>query len=297
MAWGVRWVLLAAWRGNMIRLSLSFFYNLGAVLRPIGGLAGAAKVGQVWGPLTAAQNDLHDLLRTEWFQPAIQSSVAKGSDLMNALLAITNRTDFDSEVGHQQAFAVTNALATFETVLNSELVRADAYFVTRKGAYDSLILVTDAQKHYPSTLAAKVPGAIVDVKEAGKCLAFELCTASGFHILRATESVVRAYWSTVSKGKPHPRLRTIGSYATLMREKGYGDVKVIATLFQIKDLHRNPLIHPQATLDLEEAIALFGICQSAISTMLKVLPNQPVSLGPVAAAVTASMGSKPQSLS
>ncbi len=52
-----------------------------------------------------------------------------------------------------------------------------------------------------------------------------------------------------------------------------GSAKVLSCLQQIKDLHRNPLMHPEETLTLEEAISLFGICQSAISAMLKEIPD------------------------
>jgi len=50
---------------------------------------------------------------------------------------------------------------------------------------------------------------------------------------------------------------------------------LLASLQQIKDLHRNPLAHPEETLTLEEAVGLFGIVQSAINAMLKEIPDPP----------------------
>jgi hypothetical protein len=47
------------------------------------------------------------------------------------------------------------------------------------------------------------------------------------------------------------------------------DLKVVAALDQIRDLHRNPNIHPEEVLTLDEALALLGIAQSAILGMVR----------------------------
>jgi hypothetical protein len=44
-----------------------------------------------------------------------------------------------------------------------------------------------------------------------------------------------------------------------IQEHNAGDPKVVAALIQIKDLHRNPLIHPEDTLTVEQALNLLGI--------------------------------------
>jgi hypothetical protein len=259
----------------MIRLSLAYFYTLGDALAPLPGLKAGSVVRDVWAQLYRAQTELLTLLSTPWLAPAVKAATAHGLALHSAIETITNRTDFDAEVGFAQASAVTGALTNFDMVVRSELYIADAYFVTRKAAYDTGVLVSNAEQQFPAALGLKVPEAIVDVREAGKCLAFELSTASGFHILRATESVVREYWTAVSGGKPHPRVKTIGTYAKRMREESCGSAKAISTLEQIASLHRNPLIHPEETLAPDEAVSLFGICQSAVSAMLKQIPDRP----------------------
>jgi hypothetical protein len=125
-------------------------------------------------------------------------------------------------------------------------------------------------------LPVKVSNAVPDIREAGKCLAYELGTAAGFHALRAMEAVLRRYWEVVTEDKPHPGQRNIGVYIQKIEKSGVGDAKVIAVLKQIKDLHRNPLMHPEETLSLQDAIGIFGIVQSAMGAMLKEIPS-PVS--------------------
>jgi hypothetical protein len=212
------------------------------------------------------------LFAAEWFFPAVKNAWHPGQKLLSAINVLTQHADFSTKLDHMETYNVTGGLAEFETVLRNELGTADVYFVTRKAGYDTSVLIANAEKNFSSELAAKVSGAIPDIREAGKCLAFEMSTAAGFHVLRAVEAVVRAYWDAVSKGKAHPRQKSLGVYLKKMRDTKVGAAKVLAILQQIKDLHRNPLAHPDETLTLEEAVGLFGIAQSAINAMLKDIP-------------------------
>src|SRR5665213_3060576 len=103
-------------------------------------------------------------------------------------------------------------------------------------------------------------------------LAYEIPTACGFHIFRATESVLRKYYSHSTGGSPPPKVRNIGVYVRMLRAQNCGDEIVLATLQQLARLHRNPLIHPEAVLTMDEAIATLGIARSVVTAMLKILP-------------------------
>jgi len=91
-----------------------------------------------------------------------------------------------------------------------------------------------------------VPEAIPDVKEGARCLAYGLPTAAGFHVFRAVESVLRKYHAHVTEGKAPQNMRNMGVYIKSLETSGKGDPKVIAALKQMKDLHRNPVSHPEA---------------------------------------------------
>jgi hypothetical protein len=256
----------------MIRISIPFFYGLGATMRQIVGLQPSVELNVVWSSLFNAQTELQNLFASEWFFPAVKNAWQPGQKLLSAINVLTQHADFSKKLDHMETYNVTSGLAEFETVLRNELAIADVYFVTRKAGYDTSVLIANAEKNFSSELTAKVSGAIPDIREAGKCLAFEMSTAAGFHVLRAVEAVVRAYWDAVSKGKAHPRQKSLGVYLKKMRDTKVGAAKVLAILQQIKDLHRNPLAHPDETLTLEEAVGLFGIAQSAINAMLKDIP-------------------------
>lgn len=259
----------------MIRISIAFFYGVGAAVRPLRDLKPTQKMDfDYWLAALGAQQELEAFLSTPWFLPAIKTSYAPGQRLVDALKVVTNKK-IDDEISAGDVWGVTSSLTDFETVLRAELSIVDAYFVTRKGGYDTFTLIANAETIFPADLTPKVPQAVQDVREAGRCLAYELSTASGFHVLRATESVIRRYWEVVSSGKPHPKPRNMGTYIHRMEKAKMGAPKVLAVLKQIKDLHRNPLAHPEETLNLQDAIGLFGIAHSAIGAMLKEIPTPP----------------------
>ena len=143
--------------------------------------------------------------------------------------------------------------------------------MTPKAGFDTEALLFVATLIWPPGLLAKVPDVSDDVSELGKCLSFELGTAAAFHTFRILETVLQRYWKAITKDAA-PKNKAIGPYLQAMEKKKVGDQYVRSSLQQVKDLHRNPLIHPGANISLEEAIDTLGIVRSVVSTMLKVIP-------------------------
>jgi hypothetical protein len=156
-------------------------------------------------------------------------------------------------------------LTQLETAMSLELQRHQTYLVSQIGGYSMPLLATKAEVNILED-ALEVIGeqAKKDFREAGKCLAFEIPTAAGFHAMRATENVLRQYYALVV-GKPIDRIE----WATCTQElkKAKANPKVVQVLDQIRDLHRNPLMHPQDFLNMKEAISLFDIAKSAIGSV------------------------------
>lgn len=114
-----------------------------------------------------------------------------------------------------------------------------------------------------------------DIREAGKALAYDLPTDCGYHVFRATESVLRRYYATVSGNAPKPKVRSVGVYVAFLRQRKSGDEKVLMPLDQMAKLHRNPLIHPEVALSMDEALAILGIARSAVTAMLLAIVAEP----------------------
>jgi hypothetical protein len=221
---------------------------------------------------------LEGFLYSSVYSTTLKATATPGQALLQAIKKLTTDTNKDRLLDFMDTYSVTNALVTFEAVLTAEMNVCKAYFVIKKRGYDVSDLVSQAEVLFPPELRAKVPEAIPDIQQAGKCIAFEIPTAAGFHLMRALELVLRLYFDAVGKGEPRPSTNNMGDYLATMSQKGLGDSKTIAVLKQIKDLHRNEFIHPETTLTLDEAIGVLGIAQSAISYMLASIPEKQLKL-------------------
>lgn len=217
--------------------------------------------------LWSASNHLNDLF------PLLRSSLSNARTLNQNLAAHLENPDFEKQLEGWEIHLIAEAARNFEITLKAELNIAPAYLVTPKGGYNVDILTLAPSQAFHPDLLTLVPEAKYDVEQAAKCMAFEVPTAAGFHLHRINESVVHHYWDAVANGAQRPKARNLGIYLTAMNDKGIGEKKVLATLTQIKDLHRNPLIHPQDSLTTQEAIELFGIIGSVVSSMVSTIQS------------------------
>lgn len=193
-------------------------------------------------------------------------------DLLSVLNGWLDNFDIEKPIDRFSISAMKRTLDEYRIAFLAEVSILSAYFVTQKGGFDTRSLLFWGENCFPATLRVKVPEAMFDAKEAAKSLAYEQPTACGFHVFRALEATLRKYHSVVTESSTPPKVRNIGVYLESLRRLGKGDPKIVASLKQIADLHRNPLIHPEAVFSMEDAIGALGIARSAMAAMLDVLP-------------------------
>jgi hypothetical protein len=103
-------------------------------------------------------------------------------------------TDKDSSLDKNQAKELQNIMKELEKTLIAELRGLSAYVVTQK-RIDIDKLQHRVDLLFAPTIFEKLPTvAQYDIREAGKCIAYERSTAAAFHLMRATESVLREYY-------------------------------------------------------------------------------------------------------
>jgi hypothetical protein len=184
------------------------------------------------------------------------------------------------QASERQSFIATvkSAATRFEHVLLASLENCPTFHVEPKKGYDTRRLVDDGLSLFPGDLAQKVPEATHDLKSAMRCVALELFTAAAFHLHRANEAVVRKYYAAVSNGAAPPGRRnpdyrpSMGDYLTELERKGWGNPQLLASLKDLKNLHRNFIAHPDMeVVDLDEIDALIGQIKTSIYHMLKVI--------------------------
>ena len=160
---------------------------------------------------------------------------------------------------------IRETASAFLQSLHDELAEMQVYLANQIRAFSMPMLVENGEKSLDAHTLKTIPiGAVRDIKEGCRCLAFELSTAAGIHMMRAYEKTLRAYYQSLTKRKPgrETSLRLIKR----LRELKLGHPKVIGVIDQIRELHRNPLAHA-IFLNMDEAIGLFEISKSAISAM------------------------------
>jgi hypothetical protein len=254
--------------GGFVRpVNSSHFYTLGKSLAPLHKIKSGMKYNEIVMDLYSAQSWL------DWFlkDMVVPLSVCRGSGqkLLNGVNAVIENfqqdtVDGSTELDFVKAYTITTALTEFETVLSAELQTIATYFVSKTGIYDTADLIEHAERIFSESVLTNIPDhALKDVRECGRCLAFNLQTSAGFHILRATEALIREYYKVVVGHPPTLKSRNWGRYIDILKRHG-ADSRILAALDQIREMHRNPIMHPEDFLSQEEAATLFGVAQGVI---------------------------------
>ena len=162
------------------------------------------------------------------------------------------------------------ALANFEMIFAEEMREAATYRVPNRGIFDTRKLVDDADCTFPAEVLSAVPQKTKDEwRAAGRCLAFGMFTACGFHVARAVEGTLEAYFSAFNGG-PDNRLKNWGQYLDRL-ENCAGPVlpnpKTLGELKQLKDDWRNPLMHPRVVLEEADARTVFNNGETLVIMM------------------------------
>jgi hypothetical protein len=260
----------------VIPISIPYVLETVGALDKLEGLRAAATAESMWFEMFDARSKIQTLLSGSVYTPYLRISRDKGDLLVGALAKILDRPgDWDKPVDPADAYWIGIRVEQFRLVFLSEMSTLPLFLVQKKENFDVPLLIDQGTGLFPASMTVKVPESAADAMQAGKALAFELGTACGFHVFRVMECVLRRYWDQVSGGKPLPKPPTIGKLAADMENKKFGDTKILESLKQLAKLHRNPCIHPDVILSVEEAIGTIGITRSIIGAMLAVLPDVP----------------------
>lgn len=287
-----------AGRGDVLRVDGNYLYQVGSQIHPLSEFKADTGVGgkfttynDAFLPLLFAEASLEPLIHRSVFR--LRTSVQAGNALSSAIKALKAKIDSlkaderSQGLDFIEAYSVTNSLTAFEAVLGAELALIPLYVVTQKAGFDTAILIDAGTVCFPEDIWKKAPECASDLAQGTRCIAFELPTAAGFHLHRANEAVLRRYWDAVANGAPRPTSRNMGDYLVGMDKGSFGDPKVKAALRHLKDFHRNPLVHPEHTIQsTDEAIALMNSIHTVIVNMLREIPE----IAPLAAQAAAGAG-------
>lgn len=265
----------------MQKVDGTYIYELGAALRPIASLPEVdTSPVQTLFALNPGKFKLSEFIYGSIFSESFRATARAAVpllELLERLIPVTGpNTDWTTDLPAYRFTEVKREFSRFEAVLLAELKGSDIYYVSAKGGFDTVALTERGEVLFPASLGSKVPDAVEDIKAGARCLAFELPTAAAFHFHRANEAVLRVYFDHVARGVARPRSNNMGEYLNIMKTQNLGDQKVLEVLQAIKNLHRNPIMHPEARLSsTEEAISLMAAIRAAIGYMLDRINDAP----------------------
>jgi hypothetical protein len=251
----------------MRKLPLAGYFNLGQRIARLHTIkAGMQRVEAIVEAHQVLQG-INDALTSS------HSPIDGSKDHAKALIGLLEDTKKQiGPVSQGEVEKLQKQFASFDAVFGADLRRINAYVVTKKGIYNTSDLIENAELHLPINIGEYVKGASEELRSAGKCLAFELPTACGFHLLRAVESVMRCYYETLKGEELQERLPTWDAYIKKLKEVG-ADEGILLVLSQVREKHRNPVMHPDEVLDMKAAQVLFGIAMTAIAAMAGVMED------------------------
>jgi hypothetical protein len=256
----------------MKRVNQYTFYQLGMILHPLTTVEEGLSLPQSVWELNKARAWVEFVLENQLFRIVVcQSAAQKLVDAIDAVVpkktSEFSAIDPKRELTWYEAYSIRSAASEFETVFAAELPTFDTYIVSKKGIYSTADLVERADMAFDESARTYLSEEVLsDFRQAGRCLAFELATGAGFHTMRAVEAVLRAYWRLVLKPTAGAKAPEMAVCINELRKAGESE-KLMNILDDIRDLHRNTIMHPEAFLDMKDALRLFDVAKSAISAM------------------------------
>lgn len=264
---------------RMEKINLSFFYNLGAKL----------------GLLAHARTDLHWMRTLQflawdargWVENVLTGvaglpvSQTEGRDLIEAIdkcqtWDVPNLDQLATGPEYIDAATLVLAATKFETILAAALQELPTYLAMPKGIYSTRLLIEQAENMFTESLRRKLPNQVKDeIRECGRCLAFNNSTAAGFHMMRATELTMHEYLLKVCTPTPRPaaRLKTWAHYVKAFNDSGSeGAKKIAAIIDSIRADDRNLIMHPDKILTPDDAFVLVDVGKGAIVAMADQMP-------------------------
>ncbi len=253
----------------MKRVNLFEMYRCGGGITPLQKLTPETRIIDVFGVLLLADNWLEWILTRDHIPVSDARKNAEKLRYIIGVLLKAAEADPEKRIGRGHTIIACN-LSEFESILSAELARLHIYYVTPVLGYDSDVMLSNGRANLTErTRKWLSEHAMEGFDEGARCLALKLSTASGFLLLRSVEDVMHDYYDVLSNGAPRPTRRSMGDYIAALEKLPDVAPDMLEVLRSIKNLRRNPLMHPEHRLDPDDAIATFDVAKSAITAMAR----------------------------
>lgn len=174
----------------------------------------------------------------------------------------------DKTIKKEEASMLTDAVTKLEVILYAE-AKIKKVFFTEDRRYNLQFLLDQPSHLFAENVFANMPDlSKSDLAEGCKCIVFGLPTAAAFHILRATEGILKQYYyHHIRKNREKmPMWKNMVS-GLRAKQRNKPPLTLLDSLDLIRASYRNPTNHPEAVYSLEECQDLFGLCIDVVNKM------------------------------
>ncbi len=143
------------------------------------------------------------------------------------------------------------------------------YTLTDK-RYPIEILLDNIHKCFAQDIFNALPDTIqYDLKEYGKCVATECCTAGAFHVLRALEALLGLLLQNIDPSLNLANFHSWHNIVIELNKHNIPELRITCDICQkIRGNYRNPTMHPSLIYNIEEVQSLFLLCINVIDDIV-----------------------------
>lgn len=278
----------------MKKIDPYYYIELGQNIKSVAALSDSTRNFDAFMALLRLNKSLEVLANNKLlFTKSIETPIEKVLESISGTLVYLNKLLENSDQDDRppatfQALQVR--LKDLQTALIQGLPLLNLYSASPQGTHNlDLLIDSAAQSTFGDYIPAIAPQVVQDFDESGKCLAFALYTAAGYHAARACEGMLRSYAEEFLNAKKIEKLETMGAIIHKLKEvKGDAqpDVRIIDRADRVREYDRNVLMHPGQFLsdfDARSAFAIAGELVNMIAArkhqlgIIKALAAPPVS--------------------
>ena len=212
--------------------------------------------------------NLFDNLEGKLKRSGLQVSLSGFSNFLGPIKLELKTKAKDEKIGENIKKQVIENIMKIEDIVTSEATMKNIYVIPQR-RFNGEYLARKPMELLGKGIFEKLPEmAVFDFAASCRCLLYGEGTASAFHILRATEEVLKHFYFKYKKTNrlEKPMWSPMTSEMRAKRRNRPNDM-ILNSLDLVRTSYRNPTQHPDAKYDIESAQDLFGVCIDLINKM------------------------------
>lgn len=205
---------------------------------------------------------------TEGFKSFNFNVSVSGSVIFENYISELKDIDRSELLGSQRASELKDIISTLENIIFAE-ARTKFHYVTFDRRYNLEYLLDFPEKLFSDGVFSSLPElSKYDFQESFKCIAYEAPTAAAFHMLRATEGLLKKLYFSFVKQK-RLKMPMWGNMVNQLQKKTRNKPSsvLLEALDNIRNSYRNPTNHPEAIYTISQAEDLLGLCIDVVNKM------------------------------